>query len=122
MSSPQSSLQQKRLRRLEKLYGGLKRSLVEIGFIFPGSIVKRFMPCGKPSCRCATDVSKRHGPYYEWTRKLKGKTVTVRLTAGQALRYEDWIRNRRKLKKILMRMQAVSIQAAQTQTTTMLRH
>jgi len=80
------------------------------------------MPCGKPSCRCATDVTKRHGPYYEWTRKLKGKTVTVRLTAEQARRYEDWIQNRRKLKKILMRMQTVSIQAAQTQPTTMSRH
>ena len=107
---------------MEKLYGRLKRSLIGIGFIFPGSIVRRFMPCGKPSCCCATDVTKRHGPYYEWTRKLKGKTVTVRLTAEQARRYEDWIQNRRKLKKILIRMQAVSIQAAQTQTTTMLRH
>ena len=54
--------------------------------------------------------------------RLKGKTVTVRLTAEQARCYEDWIQNRRKLKKILIRMQAVSIQAAQTQTTTMLRH
>ena len=107
---------------MKKLYGRLKRSLVGIGFIFPGSIVRRFMPCGKPSCRCATDVAKRHGPYSEWTRKLKGKTVTVRLTAEHARRYKDWIQNRRKLKKILMRMQAVSIQAAQTQTTTMLRH
>jgi hypothetical protein len=122
MSSQQSSLQQKRLRRLEKIYGRLKQSLVGIGFIFPGSIVRRFMPCGKPSCRCATDVNKRHGPYYEWTRKLKGKTATVRLTAKQARHYENWIRNRRKLKKVLMRMQAVSIQAAQTQTTTTLRH
>ena len=74
------------------------------------------MPCGKPSCRCAGDPSKRHGPYYEWTRKLGGKTATVRLTAEQARLYEEWIENRRRLKKIMARMQEVSIQVAKAQS------
>lgn len=104
-----------RLRRLESLYGELVRSLGKTGYIFPGSIATRFMPCGKPYCRCATDPSKRHGPYYEWTRKLAGKTVSVRLTAEQARLYKGWIGNRRQLKKILTRMQAVSIQIAEAQ-------
>lgn len=102
-----------RLRRLEHLYGRLRRSLVGIGYIFPGSVVKRFMPCGNPSCRCAADPEQRHGPYYEWSRKVRGKTATARLTAGQARLYEGWIRNRRKLKKTLARMDAVSMQIAQ---------
>ncbi|OGJ89355.1 MAG: hypothetical protein A2268_08505 [Candidatus Raymondbacteria bacterium RifOxyA12_full_50_37] len=25
--------------------------------------------CGKPGCPCLTDKTKRHGPYYEWTRR-----------------------------------------------------
>lgn len=104
-----------RLRRLESLYGELLRSLGGIGHIFPGSIATRFMPCGKSYCGCATDSSKRHGPYYEWTRKLAGKTVSVRLTAEQAQLYKGWIVNRRRLKKILTRMQAVSIRIAEAQ-------
>ena len=98
--------------RLERRYRELKRSVAEIGYVFPGSIAKRFTVCGKPSCRCAADVSKRHGPYYEWTRKLKGKTVTVKLTAEQARLCARWIKNRRAIKKILTQMQAVSVQAA----------
>lgn len=115
MSSQKSSLRHDRLQRLENLYGELKRSLGRIGYIFPGSVAKRFMPCGRSSCRCATDSSKRHGPYYEWTRKLAGKTASARLTAEQARLYEGWIGNRRQLKKILTRMQAVSIQIAEAQ-------
>jgi hypothetical protein len=112
MSSPLSAPSSSRLRRLERLYGGLSRSLAGIGYVFPGSVAKRFIPCGKSYCRCATDATRRHGPYYEWTRKRAGKTATVRLTAEQARLYGGWIQNRRKLKKILTRMQAVSVQVA----------
>lgn len=111
----------KSLRRLERLYDGFKQSLIEVGFILPGSVVERFMPCGKPTCRCAADPGQRHGPYYEWTRKLRGKTATVRLTAVQARLYQDWIENRRKLKKILARMHAVSVRAAEAQAATISR-
>ena len=104
-----------RLRHLESLYGELVRSLSGFGYIFPGSVATRFMPCGKPSCRCATDPSKRHGPYYEWTRKVAGKTVSARLTAEQARLYKGWIGNRRQLKKILTRMQTISVQVAEAQ-------
>ena len=31
-----------------------------------------------------------HGPYYQWTRKIKGKTKTTLLTAEQMDRYRPW--------------------------------
>ena len=30
----------------------LKGEIVSVGFVSPGSVVRRFMPCGKPGCRC----------------------------------------------------------------------
>lgn len=113
-----SHFTQDRLLRLERVYDGLRKSLAGIGYVFPGSVVERLIPCGKSACRCAGDDTRRHGPYYEWTRKLAGKTVTVRLTVEQARLYQEWIGNRRKLKKILGRMQAVSMQVARTQAAT----
>lgn len=115
MSSRPSRLKQDRQRRLRRAYERLTRSLAEVGYIFPGTVTKRFIPCGKSSCRCAADPDQRHGPYYEWTRKVRGKTATVRLTAEQARLYQEWIENRRGLKKILARMQAISIRAGQAQ-------
>ena len=49
-----------------------------------------------------------HGPYYEWTRKVKGKTVSVRVTKEQARLLREWIANARRLDKILADMQRVS--------------
>src|SRR6266436_2168838 len=90
----------RQLRPLQTLYGRLRASLARIGFICPGSLTKRYMPCGNTSCRCAAGPRAHHGPYYEWTRKVKGKTRTVRLTAELARLYQEWIQNDRKLKKI----------------------
>jgi len=49
-----------------------------------------------------------HGPYYDWTRKVKGKTVTVRITQEQARLLKQWIANARRLDKLLADMQRVS--------------
>ena len=113
MTSQPSPARRNSLRRLEQRYRRLKHSVVEIGYVFPGSIVKHYVPCGKSYCRCAADPTKRHGPYYDWSKKVRGKSVTVRLTAEQAKLYSGWINNRRKLKKILTKMEAVSTQIAQ---------
>ena len=121
MSSHPTRSKQNRQQRLRQAYERLARSLAEVGYIFPGTITKRFIPCGKSSCRCAADPDQRHGPYYEWTRKVRGKTATVRLTAEQARLCREWIENRRRLKKILAQMQAMSIRAAQAQVGSMSR-
>jgi hypothetical protein len=121
MSSQASHFKQDGQQRFRRAYAVLARSLANVGYIFPGSVTKRFIPCGKSSCRCATDPKQRHGPYYEWTRKVRGKTATIRLTAEQARLYQEWIKNRRGLKKILARMQDLSIRAAQAQIGSMSR-
>ncbi len=77
-----------------------------------GTITKCRLPCGKPTCRCKADPPILHGPYYLWTRKVAGKTVTVRLTAEQAARCQRWIRNMRKLDRLLRALQALGLRAA----------
>ena len=49
-----------------------------------------------------------HGPYYQVTRKVAGKTVTTRLTAG----YAEWIANQRELRRLIAEMENISRQAA----------
>lgn len=90
-------------------YEELKRALQGLGFVRPGSLVRRFMPCGKPSCRCMADPTQLHGPYYQWSMKLRGKTVTLRLTEAQARLCEEWVGNHRSLKAIVRKMEAFSL-------------
>ena len=60
-------------------YEQLKQQLVTLGLVRPGSLVRRYMPCGKPGCRCMAEPPILHGPYYQWTYRLRGKTITKRL-------------------------------------------
>ncbi|MBF8300430.1 MAG: hypothetical protein HW394_800 [Acidobacteria bacterium] len=95
----------------QQRYTQLKRSLAELGYFRYGSLLRRFMPCGKPGCRCQAAPPELHGPYYQWTRKVAGKTVTVRLTKPQATLLDTWISNGRRLDRILAQMQRVSHRA-----------
>lgn len=90
-------------------YETLKQDILRVGFFRRGSLVRRFMPCGKPGCRCQAPSPKLHGPYYQWTRKIRGKTVTVRLTRRQAELLAEWIANGRRLDAIILQMENASM-------------
>lgn len=92
-----------------RAYEDLKREVLSLGFARPGSLVRRFMPCGNPACRCTKDRSHWHGPYYQWTYKVRGKTVTVRLSKAQARLCHEWVRNHRTLKKVVRRIEQLSL-------------
>ena len=94
--------------RDENQFKTLKASLVDLGPLRRGTLLRRFVPCGKPSCRCQANPPQLHGPYYEWSRKVKGKTVTVRVTPEQARLLKQWIANARRLDEIVDEMQRIS--------------
>src|SRR5512136_627915 len=83
---------------------GLKRKLEEVSYFCKGSVLKRMMKCGQQRCACHQDPAKRHGPYFEWTYKAKGKTVNLRLRPEEAAVYETATTHYRTLKSALMRM------------------
>ena len=87
----------------------LKRSVAALGPLRRGSVVKRYVPCGKPGCCCQAMPPQLHGPYYQWTRKIRGKTVTVRLTEQEAQRIREWIDNGRQLDRIVTEMEKLSL-------------
>jgi len=51
---------------------------------------------------------KQCGPYHLWTRKVRGKTVTVSLTKEQYQEVGHAIATRRKIDKLLKEMQRLS--------------
>ena len=101
------------LAALEAELARLKAEIASVGFVSPGSVVRRFMPCGKPGCRCQGDPPQLHGPYWQWSHKVGGKTITRRLTEDQARLYQQWIANRRRIDQLLARMEQVSSRAAE---------
>ena len=90
-------------------FEALKQALFELGYVRPGSVVRRFMPCGKPGCRCMADPPQLHGPYYQWSYRVQGKTRTVRLTEEQARVCAQWAENHRRLRRIVRQLERHSL-------------
>ena len=101
------------LARLERRYREVKSRLQELGFAIAGSVIERHTVCGADNCRCQADPPQRHGPYFQYSRKVAGKTISRRLNAEQAQRYRDLIANRRTLDQITADMDELSYQAAE---------
>lgn len=96
------------LERHAQRFLELRRGLERIEYFCKGTVLKRMMKCGKAQCACATDPSKRHGPYFELTYKANGKTVNVKLSPEAAPLYTAAARQYRKLKTLLSRLDKLS--------------
>jgi hypothetical protein len=94
----------KHARRFQKL----KRGLDQLEYFCKGTVLKRMTKCGKAYCVCRSDPDKRHGPYFELTYKIDGKTVNVRLSPETAPLYKAASAQFRKLKTTLQRLEKIS--------------
>jgi hypothetical protein len=78
-----------------------------------GSVVHRYTRCAAPGCRCHGDPPRPHGPYWQWSTAVGGKTVTRRLTEEQAALYKEWIANRKHALEILGQIEELSRRAGE---------
>jgi hypothetical protein len=68
-------------RRREDLY----RELSQVEDFRPGSLNEVRRKCGKPNCACAAPGHPGHGPQYNLTRRVEGRTQTRHLRPGPEL-------------------------------------
>ena len=94
-------------RRIATELAAIARS----GQVLSGTIIERRTHCGHPGCRCMAEPPQPHGPYYQWTRKVRNKTVGRWLSAEQRDDYEPWIDNHRRIRALLTRLEAIGEEA-----------
>lgn len=97
-----------RLAKHAQRFQELKRGLDQLEYFCKGTVLKRMTKCGKAYCACASDPTQRHGPYFELTYKVDGKTVNVRLSPEAAPLYQAASLQFRKLKLLLVRLEKLS--------------
>lgn len=100
-----------RLEQARRDYEALKQQVQSLDFICQGTVMSRKTLCGQPTCRCHTDRDARHGPYWELTYKVKGKTVARRLQPEEAPLYVEAAASYRRLKTLLAAMSKLSRRA-----------
>jgi hypothetical protein len=97
----------------QQQYRDLAAQLATIGMIHPGSVTRRFTRCTSPGCKCNADPPQPHGPYYQWTAKVNGKTVTRRISEREAGCYQEWIANDRQLRDVIDQMRQIAAKVAE---------
>ncbi len=98
---------------MERRYARLTARLAKLGLVLQGTVSERTMVRADPQ---APGKDKTYGPYYQWTFKRKGKTVTVNLTASQVKSYQRAIDNHRKMENILEEMRTLSLEILEAKT------
>jgi len=92
----------------------IRAAVSALEFICSGTLLERRKVCGKPNCRCAHDPAARHGPYYEWTRRHRGKLVHRVVTAQQARFIHQAIADHRKILRVLRQWERETIRVIET--------
>jgi hypothetical protein len=104
---------EKQLEEYDRRHRELAAQIAEIGIVAAGSVTRRFTRCTSAGCRCNADPPTPHGPYWQWTAKVNGKTVTKRLTDREAQLYQEWIGNDRRIKTLLNQIRKVDAKATE---------
>ncbi len=85
---------QSNISQLQEQYAKLRHRLSKVGWISQGYVQDRGPGAG--------------GPCYQWTRKVKAKTLSVALSKEQFQALKQAIENWRQLQDILQQMQRLS--------------
>lgn len=104
------------LHTLETEIDKIKKELIALGDLRPGSLSKQYNICGNPNCRCKKDLTYRHGPYCQlsYTRKGKGGTEYIKKT--NIAMVEDQIKNYTKFQTLINGWIDLSTQICQIKT------
>ncbi|MCZ6802694.1 MAG: hypothetical protein O7D86_01850, partial [Proteobacteria bacterium] len=70
---------------------------------------KRYKQCGKATCRCNEDSQYWHGPYWIWTRKENGKTITRTLSKTQATMVKKAVKEMKEINRGILKWRALSL-------------
>lgn len=98
----------KKVKNLEIKRDALYKKLEVLGDFRPGSVSSTYRKCGKKNCACAQPGHPGHGPQYQWSFKVQGKTASRVLHIGPELqkyleetdRYREFKRLSKELIKI----------------------
>jgi len=90
------------INALEKQIANIKNQLLNLGDMHPGSLTKQFNICGNPNCRCKDpDDPQKHGPYYNLSFVLKGKSTSRFIRSEYASEIKKQVANYKKFKSLI---------------------
>ena len=103
------------LKKMTESMSKLKSRLVRTGLIVQGTITERMIE-RKRRRGGRIKLNAEYGPYYQWTFKRKGKTVTVNLSGRQEKTFRKAIDENRNVENIISEMRELSLEILNLKT------
>jgi len=88
-------------RHLRQRTQALRREIAAMDFVSSGTLLSRTKVCGQPGCRCAKDPEARHGPYFEFNRRLDGRLTHRAVTPALVADVQRALDNHRRIQALL---------------------
>ena len=91
----------------------IKKRLVALGEMRPGSLSKQYNVCGNPTCRCKDPKNpQKHGPYYQLSYSHKGKSTSEFVKRGTVTETRKQLKNYRTFKRLTAEWVELSVKIA----------
>ena len=91
----------------------IKKELVSLGDLRPGSLSKQYNVCGNPTCHCKHDPPQKHGPYYQLSFSRKGKSSTKFIKKPHVAMVQKQVENYAQLRTLVDQWIDLSMQMCQ---------
>ena len=107
-------LERKAQAKLQRQQRALLKKIEGLGPVLKGSVSASYTRCGQAHCACQDDPPQLHGPYWQWSTSVNGKTVARRLSDEERQIYQQWVDNRKRLEAFIRDMHELALQTATT--------
>jgi len=91
----------------------IQSKLAKLGPMLPGSISEQWNTCGSPGCACKhPDKPKKHGPYFQLSFSVKGRSSTMFLKKKDVAETRRRIRRYQEFKKLCFELVQANVEMA----------
>jgi hypothetical protein len=102
-----------RVQHIEQQIAHIKKKLVDLGPLHPGSLSQQYNVCGKPGCRCKADPKpRRHGPYYKVSYVFRGRFTSRFVSQQKVKEVRAELANYKQLRKLIEAWVELSLRLA----------
>ena len=103
------------LKEIENQLKTIKKTLLKVEGMRPGSLTEQYSVCGKKNCRCIDpEKPKKHGPYYQLSYVHAGKNTSRFIRPQFYKQIKQETEEYKKFKLLVERWITFAIQYSQT--------
>jgi hypothetical protein len=95
-------MDKKDLKQIEKQILKIKKELMELGELRPGSLSRQYNVCGNLNCKCKDKTNpQRHGPYYQISYVRRGKSSSSFVRKEFVSEVKEQLSNYKRLRELV---------------------